>query len=169
MDVANCYQDKWLVLNPAIKKFPKYQSVPSCMYKIFLFFCFCLFSAYAISQTASFTYSSTTGSICNPATIQFTQNSTGTPVGYIWNFGNGAKSHSANPLIVYNKAGTFNVSLTVIYAGGIAKVSNSIVINQTPNPSFTYDKSTLCQPGTINFSALSNFPCHFECKKCVWL
>ncbi|MBA2610527.1 MAG: PKD domain-containing protein [Bacteroidetes bacterium] len=111
--------------------------MPLCIKFFYFFFC----STYVISQSVSFTYNSANGSFCNPATIQFTQNSTGNPVGYIWNFGNNTKSHTANPITTYNRPGSYIVSLTVIYATGIVKISNTIVINQTANPSLPLTKT----------------------------
>ena len=70
-----------------------------------------LISTCLMAQTASFTYKSINSSYCNPDTIQFASTSTGTPIGYIWDFGNGGKSHSANPSVIYNKPGTYTVKL----------------------------------------------------------
>lgn len=35
-------------------------------------------------QVASFTYSTSNGSFCNPSAVHFTQTATGNQVGYIW-------------------------------------------------------------------------------------
>lgn len=52
----------------------------------------------------------------------FTNTSTGNPTSYRWDFGNRNYSTLKNPTINYNKAGTYNVTLT-IYKNGL---SNSI-------------------------------------------
>lgn len=126
------------------------------MHKGVAFFCFFLFSTCLVGQTVSFTYKSTTNSYCNPDTIQFTQTSTGNPVGYIWDFGNKRFSHAANPSVIYTSPGTFTVKLLVIYQQGTVQATNIVVINPTIDPSFSYDKNSLCKPGTINFTAIGN-------------
>lgn len=126
------------------------------MPKIVFFIFFYFLSFCALCQTAGFSYRSINNSFCNPDTVQFTQTSTGNLIGYIWDFGNNRKSHSANPTVIYSNAGTYTVKLLVIYAQSTAKVSKTIVINPFINPSFTYDKNNLCKPGVINFSATGN-------------
>ncbi|MGH2565814.1 MAG: PKD domain-containing protein, partial [Ginsengibacter sp.] len=123
------------------------------MHKSVAFFCFFLLSACLMGQTVSFTYKSTTNSYCNPDTVQFTPTSTGSPIGYIWDFGNNRFSHSANPAVIYSSPGSYTVKLLVIYPQGTVEASNIVVINPTINPSFSYDKNNLCKPGIINFSA----------------
>lgn len=59
---------------------------------------------------ASFTYQA----LSTPThTIQFTDKSTGYPVAWVWNFGDGKTSISQNPKHTYSKKGTFTVTLAV--------------------------------------------------------
>ena len=137
------------------------------MQRITAFFGLLLFPICLKSQTASFTYKSINNSYCSPDTIQFTPVSTGSPIGYLWDFGNNRTSHSSHPSVIYNNGGTYTVKLIVIYAQGTEEVSNDVVINPTINPSFSYDKNSLCKPGTINFSAtgignVQNYHWHFD-------
>ncbi|MEO8109954.1 MAG: PKD domain-containing protein, partial [Ginsengibacter sp.] len=88
------------------------------MYKIAVLLYLCMITTTLRSQTVSFSYQSTTGSYCNPDTIRFTQTSSVGALGYIWDFGNGRGSHSANPSVIYTNAGTYIVKLLVIYPQG---------------------------------------------------
>ena len=54
-------------------------------------------------------------SICQGESVQFTSTSTGTPSSYSWSFPGGipATSSAQNPTVIYNNAGTYNVTLNV--------------------------------------------------------
>ena len=107
-------------------------------------FCLLLFPIRLMSQTASFTYNSINNSYCSPDTIQFASTVTGSPVGYIWDFGNTGNSHIANPTAIYNKPGTYNVRLIAVYQQGTAEITKTVVINPTINPAFIPDKKDIC-------------------------
>ncbi|MEO6637840.1 MAG: PKD domain-containing protein [Ginsengibacter sp.] len=124
------------------------------MYKLAVLLYLCMSTITLRSQTVSFTYQSTTGSYCNPDTIRFTPTASGSPIGYIWDFGNGRGSHSANPSVIYTNAGTYIVKLLVVYPQGTVQVTNTLIINPITNPAFTVDRLDICQPGDINFSAV---------------
>lgn len=74
-------------------------------------------------------------SICSGNSVQFTENSSGGATGYSWTFegGSPSTSNAANPLITYNTAGTFDVSLTVSNASGsnTLTLSNYITVAAT--------------------------------------
>jgi PKD repeat protein len=61
--------------------------------------------------TALFSAEPTTG--IAPLTVQFTDNSTGEPAGWYWDFGDDSTNTEKNPVHVYENSGTFTVSLTV--------------------------------------------------------
>lgn len=107
----------------------------------------------AKSQTADFNFSTTTGLFCNPQTVNFIQNCTGNPINYIWNFGNGQTGNSASANITYSNAGTYNVTLTAVYATTAISTTKTVVINPTPTVTLTADKNYLCQPGNVVFTA----------------
>jgi PKD repeat protein len=73
--------------------------------------------------TADFSGSPVSGT--KPLTVQFTDISTGTPTSWLWSFGDGSTSTSANPSHVYLEQGTYNVSLTVANAGGSSTTAKS--------------------------------------------
>ena len=64
--------------------------------------------------------------------VQFTDQSTGTPTSWLWDFGNGVTSTLQNPVYVYTQNGSYDVSLTVTNAGGSTSLvqQNLIVVDQ---------------------------------------
>jgi gliding motility-associated-like protein len=123
------------------------------MCKTLLFVYFLSFSLMANSQTADFNYQSNNGLFCNPSSIQFTQMSSGSPVGFVWNFGNGEFSNDPNPQVTYKNPGTFTVKLIVIYMQNTVSVTKTIVINPSITTSIGYDRNYICQAGVINFTS----------------
>ncbi|AMR26767.1 hypothetical protein A0257_06355 [Hymenobacter psoromatis] len=65
--------------------------------------------------TAAFAASTTT--VCAGA-VQFTDQSTGAPTGWLWNFGDGTTSTAQNPAHTFATAGTYQVTLTATNAVG---------------------------------------------------
>ncbi len=63
------------------------------------------------SLEAKFTANVTQGA--SPLLVQFTDQSTGNPVSWKWNFGDGDSSFSQNPLHTYKTNGLFTVKLTI--------------------------------------------------------
>jgi PKD repeat protein len=58
-----------------------------------------------------------------PLTVQFTDQSTGSPTGWAWNFGDGGTATTQNPSHVYSTTGTYTVTLTATNSCG----SNQLV------------------------------------------
>ncbi len=77
-----------------------------------------LYSATPAPPTANFTGTPT--AICQGQSVQFTSTSSGFPDTYSWSFPGGtpAISTAENPLVTYNTAGTYDVTLTVSNAFG---------------------------------------------------
>jgi len=105
------------------------------------------------AQTVDFTFTTANGLFCNPQTVSFTQACSGTPVDFIWDFGDGQTGSNATENIIYDFPGTYTVKLTAIYADNAISISKTVVINPTPTISLTADKNYLCQPGNIVFTA----------------
>ena len=88
---------------------------------------------------AAFTASPTSG--CGPLTVQFTNQSSGNPTAYNWQFAGGTPSSSTaqNPSVVYNTPGTYSVTLTVSNAAGSNTLTqtNYITVNTVPAAGFT--------------------------------
>ncbi|MDI9394258.1 MAG: PKD domain-containing protein [Euryarchaeota archaeon] len=60
---------------------------------------------------AAFTADVTSGTL--PLTVSFTDQSTGSPTSWAWDFGDGSNSSEQNPSHIYSKEGNYAVSLTV--------------------------------------------------------
>ena len=72
-----------------------------------------------------------------PLTVQFTDQSTGSPTSWFWSFGDASTSTLQNPTHTYLAAGVYTVSLTVSNAGGssiITKPNYVTVTNPPPAP-----------------------------------
>jgi len=90
---------------------------------------------------AGFTADRTTGAV--PLDVQFTDTSSGSPVSWYWEFGDGNTSTVQNPAHSYTYAGTFTVNLTVTSAEGSDIESKSRYIHVTGD----YD---LAVAGSVN-------------------
>src|SRR6476620_7049749 len=87
----------------------------------------------AFSQlSAGFTSSSVSG--CSPIVVQFTDQSTGNPLQWRWDLGNGVTSFLQNPSTTYFNARTYNVKLVVRNAGGADSIIQNQFITVYPNP-----------------------------------
>lgn len=123
------------------------------LFKPFIFiFSFLLFSK-AYSQSVDFTYSTSNNLFCNPQAVTFTQNCSGTPDGFIWRFGNGQSGNLPIQTVTYLSPGSYTVTLTAVYATIAFSVTKTIVINPTPVISISANRSYICQPGNISFTA----------------
>jgi gliding motility-associated-like protein len=107
----------------------------------------------AASQTANFTHTGDNIHYCAPATIRFTQRSSGTPKGYLWTFGNGQYSNLANPEIVYDQPGSYQVRLITVYEDYTAEITKSITINRSASANFSVNRDQACIPTRISFDA----------------
>jgi PKD repeat protein len=72
-----------------------------------------LYISIPVAPVASFISDKTT--ICQGESVQFISTSTGTPSTYSWTFPGGTPATSSlqNPTVIYNNAGTYNVTLNV--------------------------------------------------------
>ncbi|HNQ67233.1 MAG TPA: PKD domain-containing protein [Bacteroidales bacterium] len=91
-------------------------------------------------------------------TVNFTDLSTNTPTSWSWTFAGGTPptSTAQNPSIVYNTAGTYNVTLTATNASGSdAETKNlyiEVVAAGTVAANFTANPTTLTEGGVVNFT-----------------
>lgn len=106
------------------------------------------------APVAQFSASSVSG--CSPLVVTFTDQSTGNPVSWNWDFGNGQLSNVKNPSVAFIP-GTYTVTLVVRNSSGINSITktNYIVSNPSPTASFNATKTISCLPGTIQFKDLS--------------
>lgn len=67
--------------------------------------------------------------------VMFSDQSTGSPTGWSWDFGDGATSDAQNPAHIFATSGDFTVSLTASNAGGSDSTSSTVTVlaEETPN------------------------------------
>ncbi|HIO72030.1 MAG TPA: PKD domain-containing protein [Flavobacteriales bacterium] len=87
------------------------------------------------APVADFTSSST--SICEGATVSFTDQSTNTPTSWSWTFAGGSPGSSTaqNPSVTYNTAGNYAVTLTATNSSGsdTKTLTTYITVNASPS------------------------------------
>jgi PKD repeat protein len=102
---------------------------------------------------AVFSAETTTG--CAPLTVQFQNLSSSNAESFAWSFPGGEPSTSteANPVVVYNTAGTYDVSLTAANGQGSNAFTQNgfVVVNGVPTVGFSF----VVNDGTVNFSNTS--------------
>ncbi len=98
------------------------------------------------SLVADFTATPVEG--CSPLEVSFTDNSTGGPTSWLWDFGDGSTSTEQNPTHIYENGGTYTVTLTVQRDGleSTVKKDNYINVYQSPQADFTADKTKSYEP-----------------------
>ena len=115
---------------------------------------------FAPSKTvAKFTSNVITGNA--PLTVQFTDQSTGTPTSWAWDFGDGATSNIHNPTHIYSTAGNYTVTLTAVNGADSNKVtkSNYITVTNPPQPliaAFSATPKSGNAPLNVAFTDLSS-------------
>lgn len=70
-------------------------------------------------------------------TVEFTDTSTGEPMSWFWEFGDGDTSGEQNPTHEYAAAGTYTVALTVVNDGGSDAVSAEVTVEADPGSDLT--------------------------------
>lgn len=108
------------------------------------------------AQTADFNFSTDNGYFCSPSVVTFTQSCTGTPTGFIWDFGNGTFGDQAVQTVSYASAGSYTVKLIAFFGNTALNVSKVVVINPAGTAAISVDRSYICQPGIINFTGSGN-------------
>lgn len=69
-----------------------------------------------------------------PLEVQFTDDSSGEPASWLWNFGDGSTSNLQNPAHTYTAAGTYTVSLTVNNTNGSDSMTRTGYISADTRP-----------------------------------
>jgi PKD repeat protein len=82
--------------------------------------------------------------------VQFTDQSTGSPTGWTWSFGDGGTSSQRNPSHTYTTAGSFTVLLTVSNAAGQTTRTRANYVTVTPASAVDY----FCASATIETGKL---------------
>ncbi len=88
-------------------------------------------------------------------TVQFNDASTGSPVSWNWNFGDGYTSTEKNPIHTYFSAGIYNVNLVVKNADGTASKTATITVQSQNILSNNSSSGGSIQNGSSNGSSSS--------------
>ncbi|KAA2242667.1 PKD domain-containing protein [Chitinophaga agrisoli] len=94
---------------------------------------------------------------CESLITQFVDNSTGNPVSWQWNLGNGFTSTQQSPSASYTAPGTYKVTLTVKNAAGnTSTAEKTVTVWDKPKPDFTASPAKGCIPFDVSFTDRSN-------------
>ncbi|HEU4470904.1 MAG TPA: PKD domain-containing protein [Flavisolibacter sp.] len=117
-----------------------------------LFFLLCCHAAAFGQLRADFTATPVSG--CSPLIVNFTDQSTGSPLQWRWELGNGVVSTLKNPSATYFNPGTYSVKLTVRNAAGADSIVKQqlITVYAQPSLAFTASDTSGCFPLPVQFS-----------------
>lgn len=112
-------------------------------------------SARAQAPVAEFNANNVSG--CAPLTVTFSDQSTGNPTFWNWDFGGGNLSNLQNPTMTFSTPGVYSVTLVVRNGDGTNGITKTdfITVNPSPRASFRANITTGCVPSTIQFTDLS--------------
>ncbi|SHN43994.1 PKD domain-containing protein [Chitinophaga sp. CF418] len=121
-----------------------------------IFWSMLLLSTVAHAQLkADFTPSKT--SDCESLITQFIDKSTGTPVSWRWDLGNGFTSTEQSPRAAYTSPGNYNVILTVKNAtGNTSTITKTVTVWAKPLPDFSANPASGCMPLAVTFKDKSD-------------
>lgn len=103
---------------------------------------------------ARFTANPPTG--CGQASVNFTDQSTGNPSSWSWDFGDGSPLNaSQNPTHNYISPGTYTVTLVASNGVSSDKTSSTITVFSNPTVNFSMDSTSGCYPLTVNYKDMS--------------
>ncbi len=108
---------------------------------------------------ANFSGTPTSGNA--PLDVTFTDQSTGSPTGWLWSFGDGATSTTQNPVHSYTTTGTFDVQLIAVNANGSDTLTRTGYINvgtapQPPVAAFSGTPTSGTAPLSVTFTDQSS-------------
>lgn len=90
---------------------------------------------------------------CEGGMTQFTDQTTGNPGAWAWDFGDGGTSAGQNPQHQYGAPGTYNVKLVVTSTNGcVDSVTQPVTVHPVPQVEFTPDITDGCNPVCVNFT-----------------
>ena len=98
-----------------------------------------------------------TANTCQVQPSNFTDQSSGSPLTWNWNFGDGGNAAVQNPTHIYSTFGTYNVTLIITDVNGCADtVINPVTVFGQPTASFT--NNIVCWGDTTTFNNTSFTP-----------
>ena len=97
---------------------------------------------------------STSANLCLGEDINFTDNSTGSPTSWSWDFGDlVGTSSQENPTYNYSTSGTYTVTLTTSNAFGTDTHAQTITVNSLPSVDASASSINICLGDTLELSA----------------
>lgn len=94
--------------------------------------------------------------ICLGEVISFSDNSSGSGLSRLWDFGDGSKSTATSPNYAYTSEGTYKVWLKVTNSNGcVDSTDETIIVSPYPNPNFTISDISACVGQEITFTNTS--------------
>ncbi len=145
-DVKACYlrYDAKILYRLILTLFPAYKW-------LFIIFCF-VCSSVTAQEIVQASFSNFDYQGCAPVKIQFTDNSTGNPTEWFWDFGDGQTSTKSNPATTYKIPGIYIVKLVVKNAVSIDSTFNELEISGA-QAAFDYTYNNICTvPATVDFT-----------------
>ncbi len=109
------------------------------------------------APTADFTGTPTSGS--SPLVVNYSDQSSGAPTSWAWNFGDNSTSTAQNPSHTYTTPGTYNVTLTATNSNGNdTEIKNGYIFVSGPLPTaeFSGTPTSGTSPLAVSFSDLSS-------------
>ena len=119
-----------------------------------------LFTYLSVSAQLNADFSTESVQGCSPLTVQFRDNSTGSPTQWFWDFGNGITSSLQNPNVVYATGGKYTVRLIVRNATeeDYEQKTNYVTVFSTPKAGFIITGADSgCAPLQTSFKDTSDF------------
>lgn len=117
-------------------------------------------TAYVFGQVPVANFTANVRSGCAPLAVTFTDQSSGNPTEWNWEFSNGTLSSVKNPVVAFSTPGTYSVKLVVRNANGIDQIERIDYITVFPSPIADYgaDITLGCVPVTVRFTDHSSVP-----------
>ncbi|MDR7665341.1 PKD domain-containing protein [Methanosarcina sp. Z-7115] len=104
------------------------------------------------TPVTSFSASPTSGKV--PLTVNFTDQSTGSPTAWKWNFGDGNASTEENSVHTFNKTGLYSVTLTASNANGSSALTKTscIAVSNSLAAAFSAAPTSGSAPLSVSFT-----------------
>ncbi|MBX3240514.1 MAG: PKD domain-containing protein [Chitinophagaceae bacterium] len=127
---------------------------------IFLCLLFFFVAMQSIAQAPVAQFSANVLSGCAPLSVRFTDESTGNPASWNWEFSDGTTqqlSNQQNPNVSLTRPGVYSVTLVVRNVNGVNAVTRTDYITVFPSPTvnFSADITTACLPAQVQFTGVA--------------
>ncbi len=124
------------------------------IFNVFLVLFLAAVTSSGYAQQVKANFSSDLRSGCSPMIVNFSDLSTGNPISWKWNLGDGTISYLQNPIATYFNPGSYTVKLVVKNANSADSVVKTqfITVNAAPTAKFGASDTTGCFPLPIQFT-----------------